>query len=219
MSSYYNKTSRSTVRRRAGRGNYDRETIDAILDAGTVGHVGIVGPDGQPFVIPVLYAREDTEIYVHGSPLSRIMGTLAQSTPMCLTVTLLDGLVLARSAFHHSMNYRSVVVLGDGQAIADPERKHAALRRIVEQVVPGRSDDVRGPSEQELAATEVVALAIREASAKIRTGPPVDASEDYSLPVWAGEVPLSLVTGEPLPDDRCTQPAPDYLQRSEVAHA
>jgi hypothetical protein len=220
MSSYYNKTRRSTVRRRAGRGNYDRDTINAILDAGKVGHVGIVGRDGQPFVIPVLYARDGMEIYVHGSPLSRLLSTLSQSTPMCLTVTLLDGLVLARSAFHHSMNYRSVVVLGDGQAIPEPERKHAALRRIVEQVVPGRSDDVRGPSEQELAATEVVALSIREASAKIRTGPPVDAAEDYSLPVWAGEVPLTLVTGEAVPDDRCTQPVPDYVKTHEaVAHA
>jgi uncharacterized protein len=218
MSLYYNKTPRITVRRRAGRASYDHETIDAILDAGSVGHVGVVA-DGQPFVIPVLYARDGAEIYVHGSPLSRLLGSLARATPMCLTVTLLDGLVLARSAFHHSMNYRSVVVLGDGRAIGDPDRKGEALRRIVEQVVPGRSADVRGPSEQELAATEVVALAIREASAKVRTGPPIDAAEDYELPVWAGELPLTMRAGEPVPDPRCSQPVPAYLQAEAPARA
>jgi hypothetical protein len=138
---------------------------------------------------------------------------------MCLTVTLLDGLVLARSAFHHSMNYRSVVVLGEGHAITDPERKHAALRRIVEQVVPGRSADVRGPSNQELAATEVVALAIREASAKVRSGPPVDSAEDYGIPVWAGELPLTLTPGAPVPDSQCSEPVPDYLETYAVSHA
>src|SRR5438067_4871784 len=151
MSSYYNKTSRATVRRRAGRGSYDRETIDAILDAGSIAHVGVVA-DGQPFVIPMLYARDGEHIYLHGSPLSRLVGSLAVAVPMCLTVRLLDGLVPARSAFHHSVNFRSVVVLGEGHAISHPERKQEALRRIVEHVVPGRSAEVRGPSSQELAA-------------------------------------------------------------------
>jgi hypothetical protein len=218
MNSYYNKTARIEVRRHAGRGAYDRATIDAILDAGSVAHVGLVA-DGQPFVIPMLYAREESEIYLHGSSLSRLLGSAARGVPMCLTVTLVDGLVLARSAMHHSMNYRSVVVLGDGYLIDDPERKHDALRQIVEQVVPGRSADVRGPSDKELAATEVVALAIREASAKIRTGPPVDASADYALPVWAGELPLTVTPGEPVADDRCSEPVPDYLRTFAMAHA
>jgi nitroimidazol reductase NimA-like FMN-containing flavoprotein (pyridoxamine 5'-phosphate oxidase superfamily) len=218
MSSYYNKTRRVQVKRHSGRGKYDRETIDAILDAGSVAHVGLVA-DGQPVVIPMLYARDASEIYLHGSSLSRLLGSVAGGVPMCLTVTLVDGLVLARSAMHHSVNYRSVVVLGDGYLIEDPERKHAALRRIVEQVVPGRSADVRGPSDKELAATEVVALAIREASAKVRTGPPVDAAADYALGVWAGELPLVITQGEPVPDDRCSEPLPDYLRTFAVAHA
>ncbi len=210
MNSYYNKTRRVTVRRLAGRGRYDRETIDAILDEGKFAHVGIVS-DGQPFVIPVLYARHGEEIYVHGSPLSRLLGTLGHGVPMCLTVTLLDGLVLARSAFHHSMNYRSVVVLGEGREIRDREQKLEALRMIVDHVIPGRSDDARGPSEKELKATEVVALAIHEASAKSRTGPPVDSAEDYKLGIWAGELPLSVTPGAPVPDERCTASIPEYL--------
>lgn len=210
MSSYYNKTSRITVRRRAGRGSYDRDTIDAILDEGRFAQVGIVA-EGQPFVIPMLYARDGDHIYVHGSPLSRLLGTLGQGVPMCLTVTLLDGLVLARSAFHHSVNYRSVVVLGEGCEIRDRERKLEALRMIVDHVVPGRSAEARGPSDKELNATEVVALAIHEASAKIRTGPPVDDAEDHELDVWAGQVPLSLVAGAPVPDERCTAGLPEYV--------
>jgi len=210
MTSYYNKTPRTTVRRRAGRGSYDRDTIDAILDEGLVGHAGIVG-DGQPYVIPVLYARDGQRLYLHGSPLSRLLGTLAEEVRMCFTVTLLDGLVLARSAFHHSMNYRSAVVLGTCRAVRDRDEKLAALRAIVEHVVPGRSAEARGPSDQELEATEVVALAIEEASAKLRSGPPVDAGADYTLPVWAGELPLSLAVGAPVADERCTVPVPGYV--------
>lgn len=214
MSLYYNKTRRVTVRRRAGRGKYDRETIAAILDEGKLAHVGIVA-DGQPFVLPMLYARDDDKIYIHGSPLSRLLGTLAHGVPMALTVTLLDGLVLARSAFHHSMNYRSVVILGEGREIRERERKLEALRMIVDHVVPGRSSDARGPSDKELKATIVLALAIHEASAKIRTGPPVDDAEDYEdyglRGVWAGELPLSLVAGAPVPDDRCAVRLPEYL--------
>ncbi len=210
MSSYYNKTRRVTVRRRAGRGKYDRETIDAILDEGRFAHVGIA-TDGQPFVIPVLYARDGNHIYLHGSPLSRLVKTLADGVPMCLTVTLLDGLVLARSAFHHSMNYRSVVVLGQGREVQDREHKHEALRMIVDHIVPGRSAEVRGPSDKELKATEVVALEIHEASAKIRTGPPVDDAEDYALEVWAGELPLRLSPGDPVADERSVASVPDYV--------
>jgi uncharacterized protein len=211
MKSYYNKTPRTTVRRRAGRGHYDQETIDSILDEGVFGHLGIAA-GGQPFVIPVLYARDDSQIYLHGSPLSRLLGHLADGVPACLTVTLLDGLVLARSAFHHSMNYRSVVVLGEATAIRERRQKIAALDRIVEHVVPGRTADARGPSEKELEATEVVSLAIREVSAKIRTGPPIDAGPDYALPVWAGELPLSLEVGEPVRDARSDAPLPDYVR-------
>ncbi len=217
MSSYYNKTRRTTVRRRAGRGVYDRAVIDAILDEGVVGHLGIVS-DGQPFVIPVLYARDGEHIYVHGSPLSRLLGTVAQAVPTCLTVTLLDGLVLARAAFKHSVNYRSVVVLGEGRALQDRVAKRAALRKIVEQVARGRSDDVRGPNHEELDATEVIAIAVREVSAKIRTGPPIDSAADYDIPAWAGELPLRIAAGEPRPDDRCGVAAPDYIRAYSRQH-
>jgi uncharacterized protein len=176
-----------------------------------VGHVGVVS-DGQPFVIPVLYARDGERVYLHGSPLSRLLRTLAQGVPMCLTVTLLDGLVLARSAFHHSMNYRSVVILGEGRPVRDEEEKHAALRAIVDHIVPGRSEDARVPSKKELKATAVIALTIDDASAKIRTGPPVDAGADLALPVWAGELPLSLAVGEPVPDDGVSSAVPEYVR-------
>jgi nitroimidazol reductase NimA-like FMN-containing flavoprotein (pyridoxamine 5'-phosphate oxidase superfamily) len=211
MTLYYNKTPRTRVRRRAGRGHYDRATIHAILDEGLVAHVGVVSSDGQPFVMPMLYARDEDQIYLHGSPLSRLVRNLGDGVPMCLTVTLLDGLVLARSAFHHSVNYRSAVVLGEGRAVRDLYEKLEALRVIVERMVPGRSDEARGPSEQELDATEVVALTIDEASAKMRSGPPVDAGEDYALPVWAGVLPLGLAMGAPVADERCALPVPDYV--------
>lgn len=167
--------------------------------------------DGQPYAMPMLYARDGDVLYLHGSPLSRLLSGLADGVPMCFTVTLLDGLVLARSAFHHSVNYRSVVVLGQGRAVREREAKHAALRAIVDHVAAGRSDDARGPSDKELEATEVVMLPLDEASAKIRTGGPVDAPEDYALPVWAGEVPLRVVAGRPRTDERCTRPVPDYV--------
>jgi len=210
MTTYYNKTPRVRVRRRSGRGHYDRATIDTILDEGLVGHVGIAS-EGQPFVIPVLYARAGDQIYLHGSPLSRLVRNLADGAPMCLTVTLLDGLVLARSAFHHSMNYRSVVVLGRGRPVCGRDEKLEALRVLVDRLVPGRSEDARGPSAKELRATEVVVLPIDEASAKIRTGPPADAAADYELPVWAGVVPLESRAGSPVRDDRCSVALPDYV--------
>jgi uncharacterized protein len=212
MTTYYNKTERTKVRRRAGRGDYKRTTIHSILDEGLVGHVGVVGDDGQPFVIPVLYARDGDRVFLHGSPLSRLLKKLADGAPMCLTVTLIDGLVLARSAFHHSMNYRSVVILGQGRPIQDPERKHQALRTLVDHIVPGRSAEARGPNRKELKATEVIELEIDEASAKIRTGPPGDASADMNLPVWAGELPIAASFGEPVPDGACSQPVPEYVR-------
>src|ERR1700749_3256906 len=196
MTTYYNKTERTKVRRRSGRGTSRRTPIRAILEEGLVGHVGVVGDDGQPFVIPVLYARDGDRVYLHGSPLSRLLSSLADGVPMCLTVTLIDGLVLARSAFHHSMNYRSVVILGEGRAIEDPERKDRALLALVEHIVPGRSDDARGPSRKEVRATGVMEREIDEVSAKVRTGPPGDASADMDLPVWAGVVPITTSFGE-----------------------
>ena len=201
---------RTKVRRRAGRGRYGRATINAILDEGLVGHAAFLA-DGQPYAIPMLYARDGDVLYLHGSPLSRLVSALAEGVPMCFTVTLIDGIVLARSAFHHSLNYRSVVVLGKGHAVREPAAKHRALRTLVDHVATGRSDDARGPSDGELKATEVIALALDEASAKIRTGGPVDAPEDYQLPVWAGELPLGMSAGEPLTDARCSQPVPHYI--------
>jgi uncharacterized protein len=212
MALYYNKTRRTTVRRRAGRGVYDRETIDAILDEGLVGHLAFA-VDGQPYALPMLYARRASEIYLHGSPLSRLLRAAAAGAPMCLTVTLVDGLVLARSAFHHSINYRSAVVLGSGRLVTEREEKDEALRLIVEHAAPGRAADARAPSRQELEATAVVAMAIEEASAKARSGPPIDAAEDYALPVWAGELPLAVAAGAPVADPRCSvSEPPAYLE-------
>ncbi len=201
---------RSKVRRLGGRGRYDRETVHAILDAGLVGHLAIT-EDEQPFALPMLYARADERLYLHGARLSRLLRGAADGIPVCFTVTLLDGIVLARSAFHHSLNYRSVVVLGRARPVRDAAEKHAALDAIVEHVMPGRTRDARGPNRGELAATEVIALDLDEASAKVRTGGPSDASKDHALPVWAGEIPLRIVAGEPIPDARCEAPLPGYV--------
>ena len=203
-------STRVKVRRRAGRARYGRRTIAAILDEGFVGHVG-VSVDGQPYVLPVVYGRSDSELYLHGSPLSRLLSGLAAGVPVCFTVTLIDGLVLARSAFHHSVNYRSVVVVGEASALTDPVAKADALQLIVEHCARGRAAEVRGPSAAELKATEVVALPWSEASAKVRTGPPVDAAEDYALDVWAGQIPLGLAVGAPVADSRSSAPLPEYL--------
>ncbi len=200
------QTPRTTVRRLPKRGVYDRAALYAILDEALVCHVGFV-LDGQPFVLPTIHARAGDVLYVHGSSVSRMLGA-ASSAPVCLTATLLDGLVLARSAFHHSMNYRSAVVLGQAALIDDAGEKEAALVTIVEHVARGRSAEVRPPSALELKATSVLRLPIEEASAKVRTGPPVDDEEDYALPVWAGELPLSLVAGVPLPDPRLREGTP-----------
>ena len=192
-------TSRTQVRRLPERGRYSREEIDTILDEGLVCHVGFV-QDGQPFVIPTGYGRSGDTLYLHGSAASRMLRTLEQGVPVCVTVTLLDALVLARSAFHHSMNYRSVVLLGMARALVDPDEKTEALRVITEHLVPGRWDYVRQPNAQELKATAVLALPIDEASAKVRTGPPKDDAEDHPLAVWAGLLPLAQTMGEPIPD-------------------
>ncbi|HXK10486.1 MAG TPA: pyridoxamine 5'-phosphate oxidase family protein [Vicinamibacteria bacterium] len=175
--------------------------MESILDEGLVCHVGFVD-EGQPFVVPTTYARWGDRLVIHGSAASRMLKALAAGAPACVTVTLLDGLVLARSTFHHSMNYRSVVVLGRAIEITEPEEKRRALDAIVEHVAPGRVAGVRAPTEVEMRATRVVALALDEASAKVRTGPPKDDEADYALPVWAGELPLRLQPLEPLADPR-----------------
>ncbi len=185
-------TPRTRVRRMPARGHYDRATIDAILDAGLVCHVGYV-IDGQPYVTPTAYWREGARLYWHGSSASRMLRTLEGGAPVCLTVTLLDGLVLARAGFHHSINYRSVMVLGTARLVEERAEKVAALRAFVERLYPGRWAAVRPPTEQELKATTVLAMPLAEASAKIRTGPPIDDEEDYALPCWAGVVGLRTV--------------------------
>ncbi len=193
-------TRRTTVRRNRKRGAYDREVVNAILDAGIVAHVGFVH-EGQPFVIPMSYARDGDRLLLHGAGGSRLMQTLASGAPACVTVTLLDGIVLARSVFHHSMNYRSVVALGSAQKLEGPE-KAAALEALVEGLVPGRSREARGPNRAELAATMILAFPHDEVSAKARTGPPADDPADLELPIWAGTIPLALRAGaaEPAPD-------------------
>jgi nitroimidazol reductase NimA-like FMN-containing flavoprotein (pyridoxamine 5'-phosphate oxidase superfamily) len=208
-------TKRTQVIRVPKRGDYSQETIYSILDAGFLCHVGFV-VDGQPFVIPTGYGRSGSTLYVHGSSASRMLRTLAAGVEVCVTVTLLDGLVLSRSAFHHSMNYRSVVLFGTATLVESSEEKTEALRVISEQIVPGRWKDVRWPTEQELKPTKVLALPISEASAKVRTGPPEDEEADYALNVWAGVLPLSVQPGTPVPDPRLSSEVtavPDYLLR------
>lgn len=197
----YPVTERTRVARLPTRGVYDREQVHAILDEGFLCHVGFVA-DGQPYVIPTGYARDGETVYLHGSAASRMLRSLDGGVPVCVTVTLVDGFVLARSVFHHSMNYRSVVMLGTARAVTEREEKLRALRAFTNHIVPGRWEEARPPSEQELKATSVLALALEEVSAKMRSGPPVDDEEDYTLPVWAGVVPVRLQMGEPLPDDR-----------------
>jgi len=197
----YTPTERTTVRRLPKRGVYDREQIYAILDEGFVCHVGFA-VDGQPYVIPTGYGRDGDRIYLHGSSASRMLRTLDGGVHVCVTVTLVDGFVLARSVFHHSMNYRSVVALGSAQLLTDRDEKLAALRCVTNHIVPGRWEEARQPTDQELKATSVLVLPIDEVSAKVRTGGPIDDEEDYSLPVWAGVVPVRPRLGEPIPDTR-----------------
>lgn len=188
------QTERTTVRRVAKRGVYDAATIHSILDEALICHVGFV-VDGQPVVIPTIHTRIGETIYFHGSQASRMLRNLRDGVPACVTVTLLDGLVLARSAFHHSMNYRSAVVFGTAREVTDDDEKRRVLEAIVEHVVAGRSSEARPPNEKELRGTMVLALPITEASAKVRTGAPVDDEEDYGMPIWAGVLPLAFTPG------------------------
>ena len=205
------QTDRTKLKRLPKRGHFDRETVYGILDEGFICHVGFA-VDGKPFVIPTGYARVDDKLYIHGSQASRMLRSLAGGLDACVTVTIVDGLVLARSAFHHSMNYRSVLVFGRATLVDDPKEKYDALVALSEHIVRGRWADVREPNDEEMVQTTVLCLPMKEASAKIRTGPPLDDEEDYSLPMWAGVVPLKLVAGEPINDPRLPAeiPVPDY---------
>jgi len=204
-------TERTRVVREPHRGVYDRTEIYKILDEGFVCHVGFE-TGGQPFVIPTLYARVGDAIYFHGSAASRMLRGAAASVPVCVTVTLTDGLVLARSVFNHSMNYRSVVALGKATLADSPAEKLAALHAFTEKILPGRWEDARQPNEKELKATSILKLPLTEISAKVRSGPVLDDEEDYALPVWAGIVPLHLQAGAPIRDERCDPaiPTPAY---------
>lgn len=211
--STFTPTERTQVKRLPKRGAYDRETVYKILDEAFVCHVGFV-VEGQPYVIPTNYGRSGDTLYLHGSAASRMLRTLSEGIPVCVTVTLTDGLVLARSAFHHSVNYRSVVVLGTGRPVNDPVEKMEALRLFTEHVMKGRWDDIRQPTDQEMKGTTVLSLTLEEVSAKVRTGGPLDDEEDYALNFWAGVLPLSVVAGTPVPDARLAAgtPVPHYME-------
>jgi uncharacterized protein len=205
-------TQRTQMKRVPQRGHYERELIYQTLDEGLVCHVGFVA-DNQPVVIPTAYSRVEDQLYIHGSPASRMLRSLLKGIEVCVTVTLLDGLVLARSAFHHSMNYRSVVIFGTATLVQNMDQKREALRAFTEHIIPGRWSEVRQPNRREIEGTLVLSLPIAEASAKVRTGPPKDDEEDYSLPVWAGVLPLQLVAGGAIADPHLQQAMtlPHYL--------
>jgi nitroimidazol reductase NimA-like FMN-containing flavoprotein (pyridoxamine 5'-phosphate oxidase superfamily) len=211
MSSNSMPTPRTRVVRESDRGVYDRDTVNRILDEGFLCHVGFI-VDGQPYVIPTSYGRAGDMLYVHGSAASRMLRNLDRGIPVCVTVTLLDGLVLARSVFNHSMNYRSVVILGTATLISNPEEKLAALLALSQHILPGRWDDSRQPNEKELKATSVLRIPIEEFSAKVRVGPPIDDEPDYTFPTWAGVIPLETTVGTPIRDERCQRELPEYLR-------
>src|SRR6202165_4026636 len=208
------QTPRTTLKRLPQRGNYDRELINQILDEGFICHVGFA-VDGQPFIIPTGYARVGDSLIIHGSQASRMLRTLAQGIEVCVTVTLIDGLVLARSVFNHSINYRSVVALGKATLVDEAEEKLAALRAFTEKILPGRWNDARQPNEKELKATSILRLPLSEVSAKMRTGDVQDDEPDYPLPVWAGVLPLRLTASAPIRDSRCD---PDLPVPASVAN-
>jgi uncharacterized protein len=214
---------RTRITRMPARAAYDRAIINAILDEGVICHIGFVA-DGQPVVLPTIYARDGDRLLLHGSAASRMLRSLRDGVPVCVTVTLQDGLVLARSAYHHSMNYRSVVIFGIASEIVGAERKIAAMESIVNHVMPGRWSEVRHPNDGELKATMVLSLPISEASAKVRTGPPLDDEEDYAINVWAGELPLRLVAQAPKADPRLPADAglpcylTDYIRARSCGH-
>jgi nitroimidazol reductase NimA-like FMN-containing flavoprotein (pyridoxamine 5'-phosphate oxidase superfamily) len=204
-------TPRTRVVREPQRAVYDRNAVNQILDEAFLCHVGFA-VDGQPYVIPTSYGRDGDVLYIHGSAASRMLRNLDQGVPVCVTVTLVDGLVLARSVFNHSMNYRSVVILGTATLVNDPAEKLAALRALSEHIITHRWDDSRQPNEKELKATSVLRLPIDEFSAKVRVGPPVDDEEDYSFPTWAGVIPLQTTVGAAIRDERCERELPAYLK-------
>jgi nitroimidazol reductase NimA-like FMN-containing flavoprotein (pyridoxamine 5'-phosphate oxidase superfamily) len=211
MSINSNPTPRTRVVREPQRAVYDRDAVNHILDEAFLCHVGFA-VDEQPYVIPTSYGRTGDMLYIHGSVASRMLRNLDQGVPVCITVTLLDGLVLARSVFNHSMNYRSVVILGTATLVNDPAEKLAALRALSDHILPNRWDDSRQPNEKELKATSVLRLPINEFSAKVRVGPPADDVEDYGFPTWAGVIPLEMTSGKPIRDERCEQELPTYLK-------
>jgi uncharacterized protein len=213
MSTFSAPTPRTRVVREPQRAVYDRSMVNRILDEGFICHVGF-SLDGQPFVIPTSYGRHEDVLYIHGSAASRMLRNVSGGIPMCVTVTLLDGLVLARSIFNHSMNYRSVMVLGTGSAIEDREEKLIGLRLLSEHILPGRWNEARRPNQKEVKATTIIRLPIQEFSAKVREGPVIDDEEDYAFQVWAGVLPLNLVTGDPTSDSRLAEKisVPDYVK-------
>ena len=211
MSSNSMPSPRTRVVREPQRAVYDRGAVNQILDEGFLCHVGFV-VDGQPYVIPTSYGRDGNVLYIHGSAASRMLRNLDQGVPVCVTVTLLDGLVLARSVFNHSMNYRSVVILGTATLIDKPAEKIAALRALSEHILPQRWGDSRQPNEKELKMTSVLRIPIEEFSAKVRVGPPMDDEEDYPFPTWAGVIPLEMKPGTPIPEERCQRELPAYLR-------
>ncbi len=213
MGKHSTGTERTKLQRLPNRGFHDAETINRILDEGFIAHLGFAGNGGQVFVIPTGYARRGCELIVHGSSASRMMRSLAGEIEVCVTVTLVDGLVLARSAFHHSMNYRSVVAFGTAKVIDDEAEKTEALRALTEHIVPGRWREIRPPTPKELKATTVLVLPLTDASAKIRTGDPVDDDEDYGLNVWAGVLPLAMRTSAPVSDSKLNAaiPVPGHI--------
>jgi hypothetical protein len=219
MSQPCTPTPRTRLVREADRAVYDRDAAYRILDEGFLCHVGFVA-DGQPFVIPTSYGRTGDSLYIHGSAASRMLRILKEGVPVCITVTLLDGLVLARSIFNHSMNYRSVVVLGKATLVDDPTEKIEALRLLSEHIIPGRWADSRQPNERELKATSILRVPIEEFSAKVRTGPVVDDEEDCCFPTWAGVVPLEMKTGEPIDDARLDPKigVPAYVRKYSRGH-
>lgn len=215
----FTRTERTTLKRLPKRGSFERETVYGILDEGFVCHVGFVS-DGHPVVIPTAYGRVGDTLYLHGARASRMLKTLGAGADVCVNVTLVDGLVLARSVFHHSINYRSVVVFGRARVVESDAEKMSALLAFTEHVVPGRWDEVREPTKQELDSTLVLSLALEEASAKVRTGPPIDDDEDYSLPIWAGVLPLRVTADEAIPDPRLDEGTtpPRWLEEFDPAN-
>jgi nitroimidazol reductase NimA-like FMN-containing flavoprotein (pyridoxamine 5'-phosphate oxidase superfamily) len=211
MAETFAVTDRTEVRRLPARATYDKSVADAILDEALVCHLGFADADGHPVVIPTTFARDGDVVYVHGSPASRTLRALASGVPVCITVTLIDGLVLAKSAFHHSINYRSVVIFGMATPVTDDRAKRRALDLFVEHIVPGRTADARGGSDKELKGTLVLRVPLAEVSVKVRTGGPIDDEEDLDLPAWAGVVPIQLVAGPPEAEGTGQGDAPDYV--------